>query len=454
MSTIVREGAQLRSDRYEFERQIGRGAAAVVWRARDTLLERAVAVKVLSEALVEDEAWLARFQREARIAAGLHHPNLVPVYDLDAESEPPYIVMAYVPGGSLQNRLDAGGCPDPERIARDILSALEDIHSAGIVHRDIKPANVLFERDGRACLTDFGIARPDDAISITQTGQMPGTARYMAPELWRGDPATPQSDLYSLGVMLGECLREPGSSGSPKLSALITRLRSEQPANRPGSADAALAELRTERALVDPIPPPTQPTAIAPAQTPNHGRRLALLALLALVVVTGIVLASSLGGDDPASRESARAQGQQSDGGGGANDAEQPPAASDGGAADGSSEPEPTDPVALNDQGYALMQEGQFDEAIPLLQQAVAGLEGGGEITYAYALFNLGSALRQAGRSEEAIPILEARLQIPNQTETVAAELELARQAAGIETDGEKVKPEKPGKAKGHDKRD
>ena len=280
MSTALGKGPGLRSDRYVPERRLGSGGAATVWLARDTVLERPVAVKVPAEGLADDDAWTARFRREARVAAGLNHPNLVRIYDFDASAQPPYLVMSYVPGGSLQSRLENGGCPDPERLATELLSALGHIHEAGIVHRDIKPANVLFERDGRACLTDFGIARPQDATSITQTGQMPGTARYMAPELWRGEPATPRSDLYSLGVMLGECLRDRGSPASPELAALITRLRSEEPDHRPVSAVAALAELGTERALVDPVPPPTEPTVIAPASSPSRGRRLALLALV------------------------------------------------------------------------------------------------------------------------------------------------------------------------------
>ena len=220
--------------------RLGRGGAATVWLADDTVLDRPVAVKVLSEALASDENWLARFRREARVAARLSHPNLVSVYDFDAGDERPYIVMAYMPGGSLWDRMQTGERSEPERLARDLLSALEAIHSAGIIHRDIKPGNVLFDADGAACLTDFGVARPEDATSLTQTGQIPGTAKFMAPELWKGEPADERSDLYAAGVLLREAI---GDDASREVVALAERLSADEASERPASAAAALDEL-------------------------------------------------------------------------------------------------------------------------------------------------------------------------------------------------------------------
>lgn len=465
MSLAIKQGARLRAGRYELERLLGRGGAASVWLARDTLLERPVAIKLLSEGLAADRDWLARFRREARIAARLQHPNLVSIYDFESESERPYLVMAYLPGGSLADRLDQGARPDAERLAHDILSALAHIHAAGIVHRDVKPGNVLLDRDGRACLTDFGIARPEDATSITQTGQIPGTVRYMAPELWRGEPASERSDLFACGVLLSQCMEDDAAPA--RLVGLVERLAAESPELRPESAQEALALLdrrgpapvteptRTATtALVapagvpggEPTPAtaaPREATSAPPAPHPSTPRWPALAGLAAVVLAAGVALASSIGGDDEApsgggsATQEAGADGGEGAGSGGAN--------SDGGGSGEASPSEPAaDPYRLNDRGYALIQQGRYDEAIPLLEQAVAGLEGSGDVTYAWALYNLGHALRLAGRPEEAIPILEQRLEIPNQTGVVTAELELAREEAGLTEDGDK--PSKPGK--------
>ena len=443
MSVVLAEGISLRSGRYELQRRLGRGAAATVWLATDTLLERPVAVKVLAEGLVEDRAWLARFRREARIAARLQHPNLVSIYDFEAAGDRPYLVMAYLSGGSLQDRLDSGGAPDSERLARDVLRALGHIHAAGIVHRDVKPANVLLATDGRACLTDFGVARPEDATSITQTGQIPGTARYMAPELWRGEPADERSDLFACGVMLSQTLSDDSPAG---LVALTGRLSAEDPELRPVSAVAALAMLEAtpagEPTMVDhakaPLiavddEPPTEETATvapaavrAPTRASGTPRWMPVAALCLLTLVLGVVFANAIGGDDepppadsPAEREAAADVGSQ-------NQTEQDSAP----PADAESDTPASDPsgdgLALNEQGYELIQAGSYDEAVPVLEGAVAALEGAGDLNYAYALFNLGNALRLAGRPAEAIPILEQRLEIPNQQSVVAAELKQA----------------------------
>ena len=451
MSVILAEGLRLRSGRYELERRLGAGAAASVWLANDTLLERPVAVKVLSEGLVEDRAWLARFRREARIAARLQHPNLVSIYDFNADVERPYLVMAYMSGGSLQDRIDSGGKPDAERLAADVLRALAHIHSAGIIHRDVKPGNVLLDRDGRACVTDFGVARPQDATSITQTGQIPGTARYMAPELWRGDPASERSDLFACGVLLSQCL---GDESPARLIGLTERLSAENPELRPESAVAALAMLNAgpapqvfaepepelepepepEPEEEWPPPPPDEPTATMSRPT----RWVPVAALCLVALIAGFAFANAIGGDeDPPAPEPVSEPDRDSS----AQDdppppeaettppeEETPPADTDTEAPPAEPTAEPTgDPLALNDQGFQLIQQGDPEGAIPLLEQAVGALEGSDDITYAYALYNLGHALRLAGRPGEAIPILEQRLEIPNQQGTVAAELKQAK---------------------------
>src|SRR5262245_6942708 len=154
---------------------------AAVWLATDERLGRQVAVKVLSDVLAGDREYGQRFSREARLAARLQHPNLVQVYDFDA-TERPYLVMEYIEGGTLAERTAEHTAPEPEQLARELLSALRHIHANGVLHRDVKPHNVLIDANGHARLTDFGIAQPSDATALTETGHVIGTESYMAPE--------------------------------------------------------------------------------------------------------------------------------------------------------------------------------------------------------------------------------------------------------------------------------
>jgi serine/threonine protein kinase len=215
--------ASLLGKRYRLERVLGTGGMATVWLARDERLRRPVAAKILSDTLAADPAYLRRFHREARVAAGLSHPNLVKVYDFGGEGERPYLVMEYVERGSLADRISEGSARglDASRLARELLEALDHIHGAGIVHRDVKPGNVLIAPDGTAKLTDFGIAQPEGATRLTSTGLVVGTRSYIAPEVGRGEPATVRSDLYSCGTVLREASGDPPP---PELAALVTRL--------------------------------------------------------------------------------------------------------------------------------------------------------------------------------------------------------------------------------------
>jgi len=170
---LIAPGRRL-GNRYLLERRLGHGGMSVVWLATDERLGRPVAVKVLSDTMAADREYLDRFRREAKVAAGLQHPNLVSVYDFNAD-ERPYLVMEYVEGGDLASRVARGETPTAERLARELLGALAHIHGAGVLHRDIKPQNVLIDAQGHARLTDFGIAQPRDAASLTRTGQVIGT---------------------------------------------------------------------------------------------------------------------------------------------------------------------------------------------------------------------------------------------------------------------------------------
>ena len=447
---------ELLKDRYRLERTLGRGGMAAVWLGHDEVLERPVAVKVLSDTIASDQGFVNRFRREARTAAGLSHPNLVGVYDFSEEGERPYLVMQFVPGENLAERLERGRGIDGDKLAREMLEALAHIHGVGILHRDVKPANIIIEPEGTAKLIDFGIALPRDATALTSTGLVLGTERYAAPEVMNGEPASERSDLYSLGVVLRACQE----GGSARLADLVEWLTAKEPGDRPASAQQALEDLdRPDTAaaeestqVFEPTRPIATPERHEPRQ-PQAARKGALIALLAFVaaLVAVAVIAFAGGGDDQPT------QGRQAAKSGKAKAKKSAEPAAQNTAAPAEAEPEPTpepeteaepepepepesEPegggsgsgASLNEQGYELIQAGDYEAAVPVLEEAVAAYpEGSEDLDYAYALFNLGSALRLSGRPEEAIPVLEQRLQIPNQTATVEEELEAARAEAG-----------------------
>src|SRR5919197_6775259 len=195
--------------RYRLISRIGMGAMGVVWRAYDERLNRTVAVKklLLSPGLPEDEAVeaVARCLREGRIAARLHHANAISVFDVVDEDGAPCLIMEYLPSKSLAMALSEHGPLDPYEVARIgalSASALVAAHAAGIVHRDIKPGNILLGDDGSVKITDFGISRATDDVTVTKTGMIAGTPAYLAPEVAIGRDPTPASDIFSLGSTL------------------------------------------------------------------------------------------------------------------------------------------------------------------------------------------------------------------------------------------------------------
>ena len=269
------------AQRYEVGPVIGRGVGSSVSRAHDTLLGRDAAVKTFR---VETDA---RARRELGLLAMMDHPGLVPVYDVEEHAGRAFVVMALLDGGSLADRLgehgaEPGGVALTEalRTAGTVAGALDHIHRAGVLHRDVTPANVLYDGDGRAHLSDFGVAFVADAPRITDTGLTVGAAPYLAPEQVRGEPAGAPADVYALGLVLIEALtgrrafpgdplssaqarldREPTvPTGLPRSVAdLVAAMTRDDPAARP---DAAAVSIGLRQALVD-AEPLTRPAVLA-----------------------------------------------------------------------------------------------------------------------------------------------------------------------------------------------
>jgi eukaryotic-like serine/threonine-protein kinase len=201
---------QLVDNRYRILRPLGSGGMAEVYLAHDGVLDRDVALKVMSGRYADDDEFVERFKREAQSAAALSHPNIVSIYDRgESENGTYYIAMEYLPGGTLKDRILQRGALPPRTaaaVALQIAEALQAAHEAGVVHRDIKPHNVLVTESGDIKVGDFGIARAATSSTMTKTGSILGTAHYISPEQAMGEPVGPQSDLYSLGVVLYEML--------------------------------------------------------------------------------------------------------------------------------------------------------------------------------------------------------------------------------------------------------
>ena len=218
------------ADRYELGRLIGRGGMAEVYAARDRLLDREVAVKVLRERFREDATFTARFQDEARNVARLSHPNLVVVFDTGVDDEQPFIVMERIRGRTLQEALDAGGLTEDRalQVAADVCGALAYAHQNLLVHRDVKPGNIMLAEDGSVKVTDFGIARALTDETVTATAAVLGTAAYLSPEQAQGHRVDTRSDLYSLGVVLYELLTgKVPFSGDSAVSVALQHVRAE-----------------------------------------------------------------------------------------------------------------------------------------------------------------------------------------------------------------------------------
>ena len=283
--------------RYTVLERIGSGGMADVWLADDSHLQRQVALKVLHARFAQDNEFVERFRREAEAAAGLQHPNIVAVFDRGEFDGTYYIAMQYLEGRTLKQLIDAGLTPEQAAgLIRQVLEGARFAHRHGVVHRDLKPQNVIVDAEGKATVTDFGIAQAG-VSEITQAGSVMGTPHYLSPEQAQGFEVTAVSDLYSIGVMLYEALtrrvpfeadsavaiamkqvsqapQRPSSINpqvSPALDAVVMRALEKEPGQRFQSADAFIAAI--DAALKDPGGGAENTAAFAPLPRSSPCRR-------------------------------------------------------------------------------------------------------------------------------------------------------------------------------------
>jgi serine/threonine-protein kinase len=445
-----------------------------VYRATDSVLARTVAVKLLADRYARQDEARARFRREALAAARLSAtPNVVTVFDVGEHLGRPLIVMEFVEGGSVYERLQRGRVSRDEalRWLEQVAGALDRAHASGVVHRDVKPANLLLDSDGNVHVSDFGIASATGADTLTAAGTVLGTAGYLSPEQARGDQATSASDRYALGVVAFELVtgRRPFAGDTPtteafahlhadvpsataldptlpaSVDALFQRALAKDPDARPPSAKALVSDLR--RALEAGADPPAPTTLVDPGEPTRpivyrsrRPRRVAVAAVVAtLLLVLAFVAAAVIttGGDGGETR---RPQSRETT------------TTSDSTATETTSEPE-VDGAALNDEGFALLQAGDYAAALPLLRAAVVALNGSGELTEAYASYNLAFARFASGRCDGVSGLLDRSERIQgerSEIDELRQEWEARCFAPAQEADGEGDGT--PGKGKGRGK--
>jgi len=353
----VQPGLQVLGDRYELDDLIASGGMGEVWRGRDRLLGRQVAVKLLRSEYTGDPTFLARFRAEATHAAALSHPNIAAVYDYgeaDADGEHvAFLVMELVEGEPLSTRLREDGPLSPDEtlsVLRQTAVALAEAHHVGLVHRDVKPGNILVAADDQVKITDFGIAWSAGSVPLTQAGQVLGTPQYLSPELAVGGSPSPASDVYSLGLVGYECLTgQPAFTGENPVAVALKQVHEEpaplpddlpsgirdlvdvavakDPGERMADGDAFVAALdrvaagqpleegaATRPGAVVAVPPSVGPAGGRAGRLPaarggsRRGRRGALLAVAALLIGVGGVVGVELTADDGAPAADATSQ--------------------------------------------------------------------------------------------------------------------------------------------------
>ena len=415
-----------------------------VYRATDTQLGRTVAIKVLADRYADDGSVRERFKREALAAARLSSsPNIVTIFDVGDSDGHPFIVMELLEGGTLGDRLRDGGAQDPADVLRwlaQAAGAIDEAHAAGVVHRDVKPGNLLLNSRGEVSVADFGVASAVGLDSMTMTGTVLGTAGYLSPEQARGERATPASDRYALGVVAFELLtgERPFASDSataeatahvyapipdasrhgdvpPELDPVLRRALAKDPDERYASSADFVSALREAlshaagetRTLAAVREAEYAPVAV-PRERPNPllWAAAAILGLIALGA--GLGVAGVLGGEDePQTRTVVETQVTTLEG--------QPTtvretvttAPETTTATTATTAPSDASGEELTDQATALLGQGRWAEAEAVSRQALAQLEGSGELYEAYASYNLGRALVEQERCAEALPYLD-----------------------------------------------
>ena len=473
MTSLMAAAASTLPERYARPARIATGGMGEIYVAEDTTLGRRVAIKLLSAHFARDEAVRARFTREALAAARLSgHPHIVTIFDVGEAEGRPFIVMEYLAGGTVAERIHRGRVERrlATRWLAEAAEALDDAHREGIVHRDVKPANLLLDLRGELHVGDFGIARVlDETPGMTLTGTVLGTAGYLSPEQAQGEPATAASDVYGLGVVAYELLTggrpfeagsataeaaahihqpvPPASEREPDLpvevDAVFERVLAKEPRNRYRTARDFV------RALSLALGPEEFPRTIAAgtggaaprsvaAPLPRGRRRpwLPILAALGLAAaaIAGLVVAISLAGEDareakPRTRptpsvvtETRNTTVFET------TTAPSPPPSPEPEPPPTSPPPPPTSPptapppgtsslslsraIELTDEATGLIRQGNYAAALPLAQRALARLQGTGHPYEGYANYDVGKSLAELGRCREALPYLERREQL------------------------------------------
>jgi predicted Ser/Thr protein kinase len=400
-----------------------------VYLATDSVLERPVAVKLLSERQARDPEIRARFEREALTAARLSGSrNVVTVFDVGEHGDRPFIVMEYLHGGSVHDRLRQGPVQSAQALEwlAQTARALDQAHSRGVVHRDVKPANLLLDDDGTVQVSDFGIASAAGLDTLTMPGTVLGTAGYLSPEQARGEAATPASDRYALGAVAFELLtgRRPFESEtaateafahvnapvpsarkleprlSPAVDAVFQRALAKDPADRPTSAAELVDELR---AAIGARAAPTlverragsRPFVVHRSQLRSR-TALVLGAVTLLVAALAVAAALGIAGGDP-------------------------PGAGTTATTSGDSGLSLAQGAELNDVGFARMQAGDYDGALAPLVRAVEALRGSGSLTEAYARYNLAFTRFALGHCTGVLTPLERSEAIQGQRDEIDA---------------------------------
>ena len=422
--------------RYTSVAHLASGGMGDVYRATDGLLGRTVAVKVLAERHARNADVRARFTREARAAARLSaHPSVVTVFDVGEHEGQPFIVMEYLDGGSVYDRIRsapvAPGCA--VEWLRQAAAGLDAAHAQGIVHRDVKPANLLLDDEDRVHVTDFGIASAAGFDTLTLPGTVLGTAGYLSPEQARGESATAASDRYALGVVAYELLtgERPYAAETPVteafahlnapipsaaqvapalprgVDAVFERALAKEPDARPASAGELVEELGDVFRDAEPVTA-VLPRAQAPAAPPARQRRwwLVPLALLVLALAGLSAAAFVSNGDDPQVRTITRVTTTVST----VSDTESTLTVTETATVpeDGTSAPSSgSSGSELNDAGFARMQAEDYEGARPLLEQAVSQLAGSGSLAEAYASYNLAFTRLALGSCDGVLELLD-----------------------------------------------